>query len=139
MNNQADFSQYGIGAKFILGGNLPSPQKNTVPFSGLKTSEVLSNQIIKLNLAWQYNFQNNLYFTPHFEAASLGYGNFRDFIGKALSPNTRWDNLSDTGFLTSFGTTFSYNSIIGPIDLDFSWINNINKLRVFLGVGFALP
>jgi NTE family protein len=37
--------------------------------------------------------------------------------------------------LFSAGATASYNSYLGPINLDVSWVNDINKFRIFFSVG----
>jgi NTE family protein len=38
--------------------------------------------------------------------------------------------------LMAAGTTFSYHSFLGPINFDVSWINEINKVRLFFSIGF---
>ena len=40
--------------------------------------------------------------------------------------------------LLSLGFTTSYKSIIGPINLDASWVNEINQFRFFVGIGIPL-
>jgi NTE family protein len=37
----------------------------------------------------------------------------------------------------SGGAAISYQSILGPIHFDTSWINNIDKVRLFFSVGFS--
>jgi NTE family protein len=36
------------------------------------------------------------------------------------------------------GATAAYDSYLGPINFDVSWVNDINKLRLFFSVGLFL-
>jgi len=36
----------------------------------------------------------------------------------------------------SAGATFSYHTMLGPINFDVAWVNDINKVRLFFSVGF---
>jgi NTE family protein len=78
-----------------------------------------------------------IYLTPHFNIASVGFHNFNDYIGDAFSPKGNWDYNKETSFLMSGGAAISYQSILGPIHFDTSWINNIDKVRLFFSVGFS--
>lgn len=137
--NHSDFTAYGFGGKFLLGGNWPSPQINTITVAGLRNSEVMANQFLKLSALWQYNLKGNLYVSPHLETALVGFNKFSKYRKEAFKFNGDWDDLIGSGLLVSSGITLSYNSFAGPIDLDFSWVNDINKFRVFLGIGFEIP
>jgi NTE family protein len=68
--------------------------------------------------------------------ASVGFGSFEDFGREFFNPRGTWQEGTDTSYLMSAGSTFSYNSLLGPINLDVSWVNGTNNVRVFLGVGF---
>jgi NTE family protein len=67
---------------------------------------------------------------------SVGYANFDTYINSFLSPNGNWDEQSATSFLAPGRVTASYNSILGPIDFDLTWVNNVINLRLFFGVGY---
>jgi NTE family protein len=36
----------------------------------------------------------------------------------------------------SAGATFSYNSLLGPVNFDISYINDVDKIRLYFSVGF---
>jgi NTE family protein len=89
-----------------------------------------------LNLGAQINLIKNFYITPHFNIATIGYDNFDDYIKDAFNPQGNWSEENSTSGVVSAGLTTSYMSLIGPIDLDISWINDINEIRFFVGIGF---
>jgi NTE family protein len=135
--NQASFSDYGYAAKYFLGGILPSPGSNRFTFPGLNEDELNVTQFMAIKLGAQINPMGKIYLTPHFNIASVGFHNFNDYIGDAFSPKGNWDYNKETSFLMSGGAAISYQSILGPIHFDTSWINNINKVRLFFSVGFS--
>lgn len=132
------FLDYGIGGKYFLGGNLTRPRKDNYVFKGLHESELFVTQFMMLNLAMQVNPFGSFYITPHFNIASVGYRGFEDYMKTAFSPTGDWQDLYEPSMLISGGFTASYNSFLGPIDIDISWVNNINKVRIFFGVGIPL-
>lgn len=133
--NSGDVSylDYGYGAQYFLGGNILRPRKDDFVFRGLHESEVILTQLVTVNLGLQINALKNIYFTPHLNFGSLGYGDFSGYISNIFKSSAE-NGL--TGTLFSAGFTSSYMSILGPIDLDISWINDINELRVFFGLGY---
>ena len=68
--------------------------------------------------------------------ASVGFGSFDDYTDDFFNPTGDWESATETSFIMSAGSTLSYNSILGPVNFDLSWVNGTNNLRVFLGVGF---
>lgn len=74
---------------------------------------------------------HNIYITPHFNIASVGFGDFRNYLNDAFSNKGKSSELSEPSILVSTGTTFSYKSILGPINFDLYYVNNIDKLRFF--------
>ena len=132
------FQKYGYGANYYLGGDFKRPRDNDFVFSGLLENELPATQFMGVNVAFQYEFINNLYLTPHFNIGSVGFGNFNDYAEDAFSPNGEWDDNLDPSSLVSAGGKLSYNSIIGPIDLDFTWVNSTDKFRVFFGIGIPI-
>jgi len=135
-SNEVSFTEYGYAAKYFLGGNMVTPNKNSYLFSGLRDDELNVNQFIKLNLGLQLNPFKKVFVTPHFNIASVGFNDFTDYIKNAFSPNGEWQEIIDTSLLMSAGATFSYKSILGPINFDVSWVNNIDKVRLTFSVGF---
>ena len=132
------FSTFGYGAKYFLGGNIIDPRSDNYTFSGLTESELAVSQFLKLGLGLQIKSVRNVYFIPHIEMASVGYGNFEDYITNVFSAKGRWENHEDPSFLASIGAMVSYKSILGPVNFDISWVNSTNNVRFFIGIGFPL-
>jgi NTE family protein len=127
--------EFGYGGSYFLGGILTRPRKDLYNFPGLNEGEIVVTQFMMLNLGVQYSPVKSLYFIPHFNIASVGFGNFDDYIKDAFSPKGNWLEISETSSLISAGITTAYNSLLGPINFDVSWVNSINKVRLFIGVG----
>ncbi len=134
-DDDISFSDFGLNSKYFLGGNIHNPRMESFVFPGLKQGELGVSQFLKLNLGLQFNALNKVYITPHLNFASLGFDGFNDFVKDAFTAKGSWTNSADTSFLMSAGTTLSYNSILGPIDFDVSWVNNADKVRFFIGIG----
>jgi NTE family protein len=136
-NDQASFSDYGYAAKYFLGGIIPSSGSNRFSFPGLNEDELNVTQFMGVRLGAQVNLQGKIYLTPHFNVASVGFDNFNEYIDKVFTPKGNWDQNLETSLLLSGGAAISYQSILGPIHFDTSWINNIDKVRLFFSVGFT--
>lgn len=132
------FSDATLNSKYFLGGNVNAARSAYHVFPGLQEEELVVSQFIKLTIAMQINAMNNIYITPHINAASIGFGDFGDYINNAINSDAKWSEAAESSYLISTGTTFSYNSLLGPINFDVSWVNNIDKLRFFIGIGFHL-
>ena len=130
------FLDYGYGANYFLGGVLERPRKSEYALRGLQEAELVVTQFMMLNLGVQFNPFKSVYFTPHLNLATVGYDNFTDYMKDAFSPNGNWSEETGTSGVISAGVTASYKSILGPVDLDVSWANDINKIRVFFGIGY---
>ena len=133
--NDISFTDYGYSSKYFLGGNIVTPNKESYTFSGLHEAELNINQFMKLNIGLQLNPLEKLYFTPHFNIASVGFENFDEYIKDAFSPDGKWSDAIETSTLISAGARFSYDSILGPVNFDVSWVNDINKVRLTFSVG----
>lgn len=130
------FNEFGLGAKYILGGVVENPRYDTRPFWGLNQKEVIANQYVKFAMGTQVNLFRKVFLTPHVDMAAVGFGSFNDFTKDFYNPRGEWQNGLETSLLLSAGSTISYNSILGPVNFDLSWVNGTNKLRLFVGVGF---
>ena len=137
-DDQVSFTDFGYAAKYFVGGNMTNPRNGSFTFPGLQEDELNVNQILKLNLAAQFNPANKLYFTPHFNIASVGFEDFNEYIDNAFSPEGNWSESYDTSTLISVGATAAYHSFLGPVTFDVSWVNDINKVRVFFSMGLVL-
>lgn len=136
-NNNVSFSDYGYASKYFLGGIIPTSGSNRFSFPGLNEDELNVSQFMAVKLGAQINPLGKIYITPHFNIASVGFGNFNEYIGDAFYPEGNWDYVTETSLLLSGGAAISYQSILGPIHFDTSWVNNLDKVRVFFSVGFS--
>ena len=130
------FLEYGFGASYYLGGNVLRPRKDNFIFRGLNEAELFVSQFMMLNLGVQINPFSTVYLTPHFNITSLSYDNFDSYIQDLFNSKGNWSEAVGTSRAISLGITASYMSLLGPIDFDVSWVNDINKLRVFFGIGY---
>ncbi len=137
-DDQIPFSGFGYSAKYFLGGIIPSSGSNRFSFPGLHEDEVNVTQYLGLKLGSQINITGKIYLTPHFNIASVGFDTFDDYIHHVFSPKGKWDENDEPSLLLSGGSAISYQSILGPIHFDMSWINNIDKVRLFFSVGLSL-
>jgi NTE family protein len=136
-DNEGSFSNYGYAAKYLLGGFIPSSGSNRFVFPGLHEDELSVTQFMAIKLGVQLNPLGKFYLTPHFNIASVGFGNFNEYIADVSNTKGNWDDNKETSLLMSGGAAISYLSILGPIHFDTSWINNIDKVRLFFSVGFS--
>ena len=136
-NDQTSFSDYGYAAKYFLGGIIPSSGSNRFSFPGLNEDELNVTQFMGIRLGAQINPLGKIYITPHYNIATVGFGNFNEYIDKVFSPKGNWDQNAEPSLVMSGGAAISYQSILGPIHFDTSWINNIDKVRLFFSVGFS--
>ncbi|BFM43495.1 patatin-like phospholipase family protein [Flavobacterium sp. CFS9] len=134
-DNQISFTDFGYTSKYFLGGVLPSPGSNRFCFPGLNEDELNVTQFMSAKLATQINLIGKVYLTPHFNVATVGFDTFDSYIRNAFKPKGKWDANIDPSLVISGGASISYQSILGPIHFDTSWINNIDKVRLFFSVG----
>ncbi len=132
------YLDYGTGGTYFLGGGILRPRKDTFLFKGLNDSELYASQFMMLNLGLQTHLTSSLLLTPHFNIASVGNTGFGDYIKKAFSPSGDWQDLDEASLLLSGGVTASYDSFLGPVNFDVSYVNKINKIRIFFGIGIPL-
>ncbi|MDO6759346.1 patatin-like phospholipase family protein [Tamlana sp. 2_MG-2023] len=130
------FSDFGYGAKYFIGGNVTRPMRDTFVFAGLDEDELTATQFLAFNLGVQYHPFKKVYIQPHGSLASVGFDEFSNYVDHAFSPKGNWDEAQETSAVLSVGSTFSYNSLLGPINLDVSYVNGLDRFRVFLGIGF---
>jgi len=135
-SNDYSFQEFGYAAKYFLGGNIVRPRKSNFVIPGLKEDELAVTQFTMTKIAAQFSPLDKIYFTPHLNIGSVGFDDFNSYIEDFFSPNGGWDEQLTTSLLATAGITASYNSILGPVDFDISWVNNVSKIRLFFGVGF---
>jgi len=135
-SDQFSFAEYGYGAKYFIGGTAMGPTANRTLFQGLNEDELVVSQFMKINLALQYNLTGKIYLTPHVDFASLGFGDFDDYFNDAFAPKGKWQKRTEASFLMSAGANLSYLSLLGPITFDVSWVNDMDKINLYFGIGF---
>ncbi|GGG52799.1 patatin-like phospholipase family protein [Bizionia arctica] len=140
-SNDLSLLNFGQPAKYTLGGSLTSPVQNEYAFQGLNTTDLIVTQFIKASVGAQINPLKNIYVTPYLNLASVGFDDFGEYLEDFYAPKGNWINTTETSLLFSGGTSFSYNSILGPVNFDVAYINDINKLKFFFSVGlrFNIP
>jgi len=138
--NDYSFAENGYAAKYSLGGILTAPRRGNYTFAGLHEDELHATEFMRLSLAAQINPLKSGFIIPHFDIASVGFGDFNDYMEDAFSPSGSWSDPGDleTSAVISAGATFAYHSILGPINFDVSWVNDIDNVRVFFSVGLIL-
>ena len=62
---------------------------------------------------------------------------FSDYIDDAFTPSGRWSEGIETSSIISAGAQFAYNSFLGPLNFDVSWVNDIDKVRLFFSIGLT--
>ncbi len=136
-NNELSFVENSIGIQYFLGGSTVLARSGSFLMSGLKEGEILASQFLKADVSLQYALQNKLYVMPHMSMAIFGVDSFSNYVKNFTQSTSDWDNVSQTGLTFSTGLTLSYDSILGPINIDASFVNGINKVRFFIGVGYS--
>ncbi len=135
-NDKVSYTDFGYGAKYYLGGVITRPRKDNYVLPGLKENEVAATQFMMAQLAFQYNIKGKLFLTPHINFASIGFQDFEEYMDTAFSPEGSWQLTEETSALFSAGATVSVNTFLGPVDFDVSWVNDIDKFRIFFGIGY---
>ncbi len=131
------FTDYGYSAKYSLGGVLTAPRRGTYIFPGLHEDETFATQLMNLQLGLQFKPSSKILIIPHLNLASVGFGDFGDYFEDAFSPSGRWSDGIETSALISAGAQIAYNSFLGPLNFDVSWVNDVDKVRVFFSVGLT--
>jgi len=108
--------QNAIGGHFF--GHYVEQQ---VPFAGIGNIESAENNFIALEINSRYCFLDNNYLS-----FALALGQNAEEIGDIFSINP----------LFGVRTTYSYNSIIGPIGLSLGYSTRIKKTYLFINIGY---
>ncbi len=110
---------------FILGGTTVREVNNFRPFYGYNYLTILGNSFIKASTTIDYEFYKKNHFNLSYNAANVG-----SFIFDATK---KWiDKPSFTGFALGYGL----DSIVGPIELKYSWSPESKNSYFWVNVGF---
>ncbi|QTD38086.1 patatin-like phospholipase family protein [Polaribacter batillariae] len=137
--NENSFADYGVGTSFFLGGNASIARGGSFIVPGLKDGEVLASQFLKADVSFQYALQKKIFITPHMDLVIFGNDTFSNYLQNFTKTSSNWNNINinQTGLIFSTGLTASYNSILGPINIDASFVNDISRIRFFVGIGYS--
>lgn len=136
-DDEYSYLDYGIGVQYFLGGSTLLARSDSFAVPGLKEGEALASQFTKLNFGLQYALHKKVFISPHLDLVLFGTGSFSDYLENIGKFSSNWQETDNTGLIISSGLTASYNSIIGPISVDASFVNDIDKVRFFVGVGYS--
>jgi len=138
-SNKISFIDNGQGAQYTLGGYLAPNRRDSFTFSGLEDSELIVTQFIKAHLGLQINPARNIYITPYINLASVGFDDTDSFFKNiSSSDGAKWIETSETSTMFSAGSTFSYHSILGPVNFDIAYVNHVSNIPLFFSVGLNL-
>ena len=140
-NGDSDDLSYinlGSGSQYYLGGNLTPNRRDSYIFNGLGDAELIVTQFLQTSFAAQFQVLRNIYLIPYINVASVGFNDIDDYFKDVFSASGNWIDTNETSVLFSAGTTFSYDSLLGPVNFDISYLNNENNIELFFSVGLRL-
>ena len=140
-NGDSDDLSYinlGSGSQYYLGGNLTPNRRDSYIFNGLGDAELIVTQFLQTSFAAQFQVLRNIYLIPYINMASVGFNDIDDYFKDVFSASGNWIDTNETSVLFSAGTTFSYDSLLGPVNFDISYLNNENNIELFFSVGLRL-
>lgn len=145
LNNLAT-SRLNLLENFYLGGSDWRMRTNTIPFTGLRRNEAFIRQYLMAGIGVQWQFAKSAYLIPSVNLGVIGY-DFEEFVKSLTSFKINRNNIQDqngliisTGseFLFGYGLTLGVKTLIGPILLNLSTVNDFSVLRSHLQIGFRL-
>lgn len=110
---------------FVLGGYGFNPINNFKPFYGYDFLSIAGNSYVKSCFTLDYEF----YKKNHFNLAA-NYANVQD----GLFENGNW--LSKPTF-NGYAVGYALESIIGPVEIKYSWSPELNRGYAYFAVGFS--
>lgn len=144
--NNLESSRLNLLENFYLGGTDWRLRSNTIPFIGLRRNEAFIRQYILAGLGVQWQFTKSAYLIPSINLGVLGY-NFSEFLEGITKFEINRNDVQNqnalsisTGseFLFGYGLTVGFKTIVGPILLNLSTVNDFSVLRSHLQIGFRL-
>ena len=125
--------------QFFIGGQSKMYYlDNLMRFTGLPFVSIMTEYAAYATTAWQWNFYKNFY-----AVASCDAGYFRDFV--TMNIYEFMDNYYNEGYKHLFepnnyvmgaGLKLGYKTMIGPIELEVSKSNFVNRWNLFVNVGY---
>ena len=128
-----------IDDQFFIGGQSKMYYlDNLMRFTGLPFVSIMTEYAAYAKTAWQWNFYKNFYAVANCDA-----GYFRDFITMDIYDfiynyfNEGYKHWFEPNhFVMGAGLTLGYKTILGPIELELSKSNYVDKWNLFVNVGY---
>ena len=114
---------------FYLGGLKSTARSGDIPFAGMTSKELTAQQYLLGQVNLRYQIINNFY--AHLSMGALDYAT--DFESLSFIPER---SLSSSDVVLGSNITFSYNSIIGPLEFGYGRSSLHNEGRWFFTAGF---
>ena len=117
-----NFQQGSIMNEFSIGG-LTQSFHNQITFAGLREGSYYSPSTAAVQAGFRFNMYGNLYMTGR---ANVMFNNF-------VSITPQFYNTPD--FLSGYSLTFTYNFILGPLELSAMYCDQWKRVMGYLNIG----
>jgi NTE family protein len=117
-----NFQKGNIVNQFSIGG-LTHSFHNQITFAGLREGSYYSSSLAAFETGFRYNFYGNLYLTAK---ANVLFSNF-------VNNNKSFYDTPD--FLSGYALTFTYNFILGPLELSAMYCDQWHRVMGYLNIG----
>ncbi len=125
-----------VYARYMFGGDPSLPYVNTmggaiagryldqqIPFIGINYATAMANFLGVVRADFRFRLFKNNYLTAMFNYA-VSVANMRDF-----------GNVDETYGVFGAGLKYSYDSIVGPVELDVHWASRYHRTGLYLNIG----
>lgn len=125
-----------VSARYMFGGDPPLPYLNLmggaiagryldqqIPFMGINYAAAMANFLAVARSDFRFKLFKNNYLTASCNYA-VTVADLKDF-----------GDMNEAYGVFGAGLKYSYNSIIGPVELDFHWASSRSKLGMYLNIG----
>ena len=117
-----NFQQGNIINQFSIGG-LTYSFHNQVTFAGLREGSYYASSLAAVQAGFRYNMYGNLYLTAR---ANVMFNNF-------INNHERFYDTPD--FLSGYALTFTYNFVLGPLELSAMYCDQWKKVMGYVNIG----
>ncbi len=107
---------------FSIGG-LTHSFHNQITFAGLREGSYYASSVAAIETGFRYNFYGNLYLTGK---ANVMFSNF---------VNNRNKFYDTPDFLSGYALTFTYNFILGPLELSAMYCDQWKRVMGYVNIG----
>ncbi len=134
--NESSFAEY-----FSIGGINITSRNGTVDLWGYRNGEIIASAFSSLRLGFQWECTSKLFLTPFANLfySSTDLNDFIDNLGYAFDYTSK-EPTQALNYLNSFcyGLNVRYKTVLGPINVNVSKVNNFSKPTVSLSIGYYL-